>query len=165
MCMKYVNANVNCFKSIDMDNNRILSYNAPFESIKSTNDSETLLVNNFTLVTQINFLGTNNPEHLVENPLEQRRTIDFIIRLTKCTKIEENRIGFDLDSFSINLSDMTEQEEINLACFGFLNYTRITNINQLDIPGGLGKYVIKVLIKDSDESEYSIQSMSKLTIM
>lgn len=163
--MKYVNATATCFKSVVIENNNIISFNAPFNSIKSTNNTDVLSIDNFAIVTQIDFLGTNNLSHISENPLEQKKTIDFIIRLTKCDKKEENRIGFDLDTFSINLADMYKKEQIDLACFGFLNYTRITNVDQLDLPGGTGKYVIKILVKTSNDNEYTIQSMTKLTIV
>lgn len=166
MCMKYVNATITCFKSVIIDNNKIISFNAPFESIKSTESENILTVDDFALVTQIDFLGTNNPMHIPDNPLEQKQQLDFIIRLTKCDKLdEEKRIGNDLDSFSIDLDDMYNKNQVNLACFGFLNYTRITNIKKLDLPGGTGKYVLKLLIKDSRESEYTIQTMTKLTII
>lgn len=165
MCMKYINATATFFKSITIENNKIISFNAPFSSIKSTDEKSGLSIDDFAIVTQVDFLGTNNPSHVVENPLEQKKMIDFVIRLTKCDKLEEKRIGFDLDSFTINLAEMYEKEQVDLACFGFLNYTRITNVDHLDLPGGTGKYVVKVLAKDSGGKEYSIQSMTKLIIV
>ena len=166
MCMKYINTTVTCFKSINIENNKIISFNAPFNNIKSTSDDKgKLLVDDFSVVTQIDFLGTNNFERKSENPLEQKKTIDFVIRLTKCNKDLEKRIGVDLDAFSINLNDMHEKKQVDFACFGFLNYTRITNVTQLDLQGGTGGYVIKVLVKDSESSDYTIQSMTKLTIL
>ncbi|MCM1246367.1 MAG: hypothetical protein NC293_12065 [Roseburia sp.] len=163
--MKYVNANTTCFKSVIMDGDKIVSFNAPFEVIKATNIDNTLFIEDFSLVTQIDFLGTSDSEHKMENPLEQKKTVDFIVRLTKCTRKEEDRLGFDLDSFSIDLEDIYKKEKVDTACFDFFNYTKITNVKRLDLPCGDGKYVIKVLIKGSEEEEYSIQSMTQLTIM
>ncbi len=165
MCMKYVNATATCFKLVTMDNNKIIAYNAPFNSIKSIEENNTLSLDNFSIITQIDFLGTSSPEHQTENPLEMKKTVDFIIRLTKCDSIEENRLGKDLDCFSIDLTEMYEKKQVSKACFGFFNYTRITNVDKLDLPKGPGKYVIKVLIKDSEDTEYSIQSMTRLIIM
>ena len=164
MCMKYVNATVTCFKSVTIDNNKIISFNAPFKSIKSTVNDNVLIVDNFALVTQIDFLGTSNSSHRPENPLEQKQKLDFIIRLTKCDQLEQKRIGKDLDIFSVDLDDMYKKNQVDLACFGFLNYTRITNVTQLDLAGGIGKYVLKILIKPSHEINYTIQAMTKLTI-
>lgn len=164
MCMKYINTTAMCFKSVSMENDKIISYNAPFKSIKSS-DNGGISVDAFSIVTQIDFLGTNNETHKYENPLEQKQHIDFIIRLTKCDKDEEKRIGLDLDLFSIDLEDMYEKNQVDMACFGFLNYTRITNVNKLSLPGGIGKYVIKVLVKDSNTNEYAIQSMTSLNIL
>lgn len=165
MCMKYINTTATCFKSVTMEKDKIISFNAPFQCIKASDGNDGLMIDNFYIVTQIDFLGTNCEEHKMENPLEQKRTIDFIIRLTKCDRFEEQRIGVDLDSFSIDLGEMYEEEQVDLACFGFLNYTRIINVSDLDLPGGTGKYVIKVLVKDSDDKEYTIQSMTQLTIV
>lgn len=60
---------------------------------------------------------------------------------------------------------MYKNGKVNTACFDFLNYTKITNVKKLNLPGGIGKYVIKILVKSSSEDEYSIQSMTQLTIM
>lgn len=165
MCMKYVNANATCFKSVVMDGDKIISFNAPFEVIKSTNKADAIYIEDFSVVTQIDFLGTSDSDRKMENPLEQKKTIDFIVRLTKCTRSEEGRLGFDLDSFSVNLEDMYKKNQVNTACFDFLNYTKVTNVERLALPCGTGKYVLKVLIKASEEKEYSIQSMMQLTIM
>ena len=165
MCKKYINATAACFKSVTIENDKIISFNAPFNSIQSTTNAGLLAVDNFSVITQIDFLGTNDKTHANLNPLVQRKTIDFIIRLTKCNKSEEKRLGFDLDNFSIDLEEMSKRGQIENACFDFMNYTRITNIDQLDLPGGAGKYVIKVLVKDSEEPTYTIQSMTSLTIL
>lgn len=165
MCMKYINTTARCFKSILMENDKIISYNAPFKSIKSNSDSDVISIDTFSVVTQIDFLGTNTDSNKMENPLEQKQKIDFIIRLTKCDLDETKRIGFDLDTFSIDLEEMYDKEQVYMACFGFLNYTRITNIDKLTLPGGTGKYVIKVLAKQSNQSEYAIQSMTYLSIL
>ena len=114
-------------------------------------------------MTNIDFLGTNNEEHKNENPLESKRTLDFIIRITTCDN--KQNIGYDIDSFSVDLREMRKTNQINRACFDFLNYTRTTKIDNLDLPGGTGKYVIKVLVKDSEEKDYTIQTMSQLMIV
>lgn len=165
MCMKYINTTATCFKLVTMDNNKIIAYNAPFNSIKSIEENNELFLDKFSIVTQIDFLGTSSPEHKADNPLEMKKRIDFIIRLTKCDPIIENRLGRDLDCFTINLAEMYEKDQVDKACFDFLNYTRITNIDKIDLPRGTGKYVIKVLIKNSEDKEYSIQSMTKLLII
>lgn len=165
MCMKYVNASARCYKGITITENKIISYDIPFTGIKHDSDGDTLSISKFSVVTNIDFLGTNNDVHKSENPLECQRTLDFIIRLTKCSADKEKRIGYDLDHFSIDLADLYRNNQVHMACFGFLNYTRTTNIDKIQLPGGLGKYVIKVLIKDSQENEYTIQSISQITVI
>lgn len=165
MCKKYVNVSSRCYKSITSIENSVVSYDVPFVSIRHDNGANGVTINKFAIVTSIDFLGTNNETHRKENPLECKQTLDFIIRLTKCSSEEGKRIGYDLDSFSINLGEMYEKEQVNKACFDFLNYTRTTKVDNLDLPGGVGKYVIKVLIKDSKEKEYTIQAMSQLIVV
>ena len=165
MCMKYVNASVRCYKSITSAENNVMSYNIPFTSIRHDNIGAQVAITKFVIVTNIDFLGTNNEEHKTENPLESRDTLDVIIRLTKCTNDDSKRIGYDLDCFSIDLAEIYEADQVNKACFDFLNYTRTTNIDQIELPGGLGKYVIKILIKNSKEEKYTIQSMLQLIIV
>lgn len=165
MCKKYVNASVRCFKSITLDGDKIVSYDVPFVQIRLDTDTSEISISNFYLVTTIDFLGTNNESHKKENMLESKKKLDFIIRLTKCSPDENQRIGCDLDTFSIDLNDMYEKRQVNQACFGFFNYTRNTKVDKLKLPGGSGKYVIKVLIKDADEKDYTIQSMSQLLVI
>ncbi len=164
MCMKYVNATAACYKSILMENKSIMSLNAPFNEIQSV-DSVGIPCIDFFVATQIDFLGTNKEEHKKESPLEQKKKIDFIIRLTKCDSEEVNRICSDLDSFSIDLAEMNEKEQVSVACFGFVNYMRMTKVEKLPLPAGTGKYVLKILIKESESDEYTIQSMSKVTVL
>lgn len=75
MCMKYINANATCFKSVVMDGNKIVSFNAPFELIKSTEIDGVLYIEDFSLVTQIDFLGTSDPAHKQNNPLEHKKPL------------------------------------------------------------------------------------------
>lgn len=165
MCMKYVNASARCYKSITSIENNVMSYDIPFISIMHDNDTAGVAISKFAIVTNIDFLGTNNENHKCNNPLENKRTLDFIIRLTKCSIEENERIGYDLDSFSINLAEMYKTNQVNKACFDFLNYTRTTKIDKLELPGGVGKYVIKILVKDSEEKDYTIQAMSQLIVV
>ena len=60
---------------------------------------------------------------------------------------------------------MYETDQVCKACFDFLNYTRTTKIDKIELPGGSGKYVIKILIKDSEDQNYTIQTMSQLVVV
>ena len=165
MCKKYVNASARCYKSITSVDNNIISYDIPFTSIRHDNEGDGISIGEFAIVTNIDFLGTNNELHKGENVLESKKILNIIIRLTKCSSDDSKRIGYDLDCFSINLAEMYSTDQINKACFDFLNYTRMTLIDKLDLPGGIGKYVIKVLVKDSEEKDYTIQTMSQLIVV
>ncbi|MBD5469102.1 MAG: hypothetical protein HDR21_13250 [Lachnospiraceae bacterium] len=164
MCKKYVNASARCYKSITSVDNNVMSYDIPFTNIRHDDEGDKIVINKFAIVTTIDFLGTNNENHKAENSLESKKTLDFVIRMTKCSEIETEQIGYDIDRFSINLAEMYEKDQVSMACFGFLNYTRTTNIDKLELPGGTGKYVIKILIKYSEDATYTIQSMFQLFV-
>lgn len=165
MCMKYINANAMCFKSVIIENNQIVSFTAPFNAMKSVSDEEGIFTDDFAIVTQIDVLGTNTPKNKAENPLENGKKLDFKIRLTKIDKIDENRLGFDVDNFSIDLAEMKENNRTEKACFEFFNYMRMTQIDKLHLPAGPGRYVIKVLVKYAEDEYYQIQSMTGLSIL
>lgn len=165
MCKKNVNAIIRCYKSITTVDNNIMSYDIPFKSIKHDTNSSIMSVSDFNVVCQIDFLGTADDSHKKNNPLENKATLDFILRLTKCSSDESKRLGYDLDNFSIDLNQMYQASQVDTACFDFLNCIRTTRVDRLELPGGTGKYVLKLLIKDATEDEYSIQTMSSLIIV
>lgn len=165
MCEKYINATTRCYKSATYIDDYIRSYNVPFSDISHDTDANGDSIGDFILVTMIDFLGTGNEAHKEENPLESRKKLDFIIRLTKCSSDKDKRIGYDLDTFSIDLDELHKKNQVNQACFEYLNYTRTTKVDKLVLPGGVGKYVIKVLVKESDKDGYSIQTMSPLVVV
>ena len=86
-------------------------------------------------------------EEAIKLVKESKKKLDFIIRLTKCSPDENQRIGCDLDTFSIDLNDMYEKRQVNQACFGFFNYTRNTKVDKLKLPGGSGNMLLKYLSK------------------
>ena len=173
MCKKYINATINCYKSLIKNNDSIVAYSIPFNQIESirikesekTKETENIevCIKDFYIVTDINILGTN--DKTADNPLNKKQTLDVIVRITKCDKIPENQIGKDLASFSISTKDLYEQNQINTACFDFANCKQVITIKELPLPAGTGKYVIKVLIKLSTETDYTIQSMMQLNVI
>ena len=160
MCMKYLNVTSNFYKSIIEENNRYLSFNVPFVSIEAKEENNSLFIEHFSILTNFNFLGTNNEKQKKENVLVNREPISVLIMLTKCSKNPENRLGSPLDEFKIEF----ENDNIEQACFEFYNTSRITNVDKIDLPAGRGNYVIKVLVKRCSSDDYTIQYMSKLIV-
>ena len=161
MCMKYLDANLMCYKSISRYDNKILSLNAPFNSISIVNENNNKkLIKDFSIFLQMNFLGTNNDSLKLSNPLVQKEKIDVLIRLTKCSKEPEERLGTDIDYFQIDLSSI----DTEIACFEYCNYSKVIDVDSIELPFGAGKYVIKILVKKEQEEKYTIQSMSTLII-
>lgn len=160
MCMKYVNATVSCYDSIEKVNNKVLSLNLPFSTIDVEDKDPSIC--SFIVTTAISIRGTNNESERANNPIESNTNLDFVIRLTKCDSDINKRRYIDLDRFTIDLQDV----KVSQACFRFVNYSRVTEVERLKLPEGLGKYVIKVLVKKSEDSDdkFSIQSMYGITI-
>jgi len=156
--MKNLNVNACCYRNVSTQDNQVISYDQPFTGLKVSQKSDNckFTTGSFAVVTQINMMGTNQEAHKVENPVEQRKSLDFIIRITKRDKNPEKQIGIDLDSFTIDLS----QSSIEHACYPFFNYTRVTRVQDLELVGGTGFYIIKVLVKESDKEKWIIQSMN-----
>lgn len=63
MCMKYINASVRLFNSVTVVENSVMPYNIPFTSIIHDNNKKGIAINKFSIITNIDFLGTNNAEH------------------------------------------------------------------------------------------------------
>ena len=164
MCMKYINATTYCYESVVSLDEKPVSFNHPFNGVVATKHADgSFSIGGFKIVTQMSLLGTNTEENKSTNIIEQKGRLDAIIRLTKCDPNEKNQLGSDLDSFSIDVQKMASQ--IDVACYQFMNYTRITEVSGIDLVAGIGNYVIKVLVKNADDSEYTIQTMSRLKVI
>ncbi len=167
MCMKYVNAFVGCCESVVRDDeNQILSYQGPFNSIRAKEDADkNAIIADFSVVTHVNLMGSSD-EHASDNIILNEGKLSVTIRLTKCIKNVSDPPGIDLDSFELDVKDLQRRNKISKACYPFLNYTRVTRIDKVSIPPdvGVGNYVIKVLVSADDNPVQVIQSMSALQI-
>lgn len=162
MCTQYLNTNVAFFKNITKNNNDITAFSDPFDCLIADCYSNIVSINNFNIVTYINLLESNNKR--AENILDKREKLQVRIRLTKCTKNENERLSVDLDEFEIDTSE--NNDIVNDACVPYLNFTRITHIDtiNLDIENPKGSYVIKVIVKTPKDEKYTVQSMHHLKI-
>lgn len=164
MCMKYVNATTYCYESVIKENDNPVSFNKPFNGVVAIKHSDgSFSIGGFKIVTQISLLGTNTQSNKEFNIIEKKGALDVVIRLTKCDQNEENQLGRDLDAFTIDLQKMSSQ--LDQACYQFLNYTRITEVSGINLVLGIGNYVLKVLVKDSEDENYTIQTMSRLKVV
>ena len=160
--MKNLNVNTCCYRSITTQDNQVVSFNQPFTGlvVNKTADGK-LVTGSFVVSTQISLMGTNQDEQKLQNPLEQHKSVDFIIRITKRDRNPEKQIGLDLDAFTIDLSDAS----IEQACYPFFNHTRVTRVKDLELVGGSGHYIIKVLVKESSGEKWIIQSMNMVNMI
>lgn len=168
MCMKYINSTVECYVSTSYNSQeQPIAFYFPFNTTTATMEEDgSYSIGGFHIKTGICVLGTDNPSHLHENPITNEATIHFTIRLTKCAKDPNDRLGIDLDEFDIDLSKIKDDEAYSQACYPFINYNRITKIEKITLPPKpFGGYVLKVLVRDNlSHGEDSIQTMFALTV-
>lgn len=162
MCTRYLNANVALFKAVTKSNNEVTGFFEPFDCIVADNSNKVIRINEFNIITYINLLESSNKK--ANNILDKRETLQVKIRLTKCTKNDNERLSIDLDDFEIVTKD--SEDIVYDACVPYLNYKRITHIENidLDIENPKGSYVIKVLVKTPEELKYTVQSIYHLKI-
>lgn len=168
MCMKYVNATTRCYKSIVQDGQGgFQSFVAPFDTLCGEFQNDHVVIRNFFIKTEISILGTSNPEKESENPICRGDNLHFTLRLTKCDRDPQKRLGIDLDKFDINLKELKEKDLLLHACYPFCTTTRITNVKEIEFPEfDTGKYVLKVLVRATDDAkDDTIQSMSPFTVL
>ena len=162
MCMKYVNATISCYESIDLTNeSAVKSFNNPIDVIDCDVNN---IISNLSMVTQISIRDTLKEAEFNNNILHQNGAIDIIIRLTKCDADENKRLYVDLDSFTVDLAQERKNGNVKKACFDYFNLTRITKIDEVHLPSERGYYVLKVLVSKSGQNNFSIQSMSSLRV-
>lgn len=159
MCMQYINANIALFREISKNKNEDISLVDPFKRIIA--DRKT--ISEFAIVSYITLMGSNKKK--ANNILDRRGKLEVCIRLTKCTLEDSERISYDLDKFVIDTED-----EANIvyedACVPYLNYKRISNIGKIEInlDNPQGSYVVKILVKELNETKYTVQSLHHLEI-
>lgn len=162
MCIQYLNANLMLFRSVTKNNHEITGFLEPFDCIDTDCQNGSIAIKDFNIVTYINLLESNQKK--AENILDLRKTLQVCIRLTKCTKNDDERLSVDLDNFDIVTKD--SNDIVYDACVPYLNFKRITHVDSihLDIPNPKGSYVIKILVKTPDEAKYTVQSIHHLKI-
>lgn len=161
MCMKYVNVNVQCFdlNPLRLGGNNVLSSLVDTIHCTQQKKNNKYKLENFSIIVFVNVRGTgkgNNPD----NPVDGRKNLDFKVRLTKLSKNVETQTSYDLHSFKMDLS---KSEIRHKACFEYCEAIEAINVSGLllDDPG---KYVIKILVKDSETQLYDVQLVHPIDI-
>lgn len=162
--MKYLNVTINCYKSIEMINDKIISLRVPMDNIPAiVDDNGIIRTKPFSIETHLSFRGTNNDAEKRFSVLENKENVSIIIRLTRC----DNRMCADLASFIVDFSDNDVSDNIQKGQNVFLDCKRVYHIlNGLRLPFGTGKYILKVLVKKASEPEdkYEVQTMSLFNV-
>lgn len=160
MCMKYVNANVQCFNNklsqIIWGGGMVSSFIDKVQCSKLENGRYD--VDRFGIALFINIRGNENDT--ANNPLEQGKCLDIKVRLTRLSRDENEQFSYDLKEFAIDLSDKSIIQQV---CFDMVDLVKIIDVDKLDVKSP-GNYVIKVLIKERDAEVYTIQMAHKISL-
>ena len=159
MCMKYINSNVQCFNLSTKGLLGNVGFSSILDSVKSIQKEDKYIIDDFSIVTFINIRGTKN-ENNMENPLNAKKKLNFRIRLTKLSENEDEQMSYDLKDFDIDLSD---ESVVKKACFKYVERIEIINVENLTL-SSTGSYVIKVLVKNSEEDLYDVQMLHPIYI-
>lgn len=172
MCLKYVNATVGVYSSVEMDQNgNAVSFQGAFDRLMARKDANgTLIVGGFKIVTSFNLLGTDKEERVTDCPVQQRKgRLEVQIKLARVTTNENKKMAMLLDNFELDLEQLTEENQMKEACFYFLNQRRVTRVGSFELEPGPGPYVIKVEARwkrdDGGENPYAVQSLYYLNIV
>ncbi len=165
MCKLNVNINARFYDGVKIENSSN-TYINQFNRIECKFEEETnsKYIGPFYIVTDTTMLETQKEDrksiNLLNNIIENNLKVKLRIRITKLNKDPEKQYKWDVDSFEIE-KDMCQ---INRACVHFLNHTRITKINRLELNSDdyAGNYVVKVLIEE--ENNLIVQSMTYLNV-
>lgn len=154
MCMKYVNANVFCFGSVGSNLAGRAVYKASLDKVRAAKKSSgKFVIDNFDIVAFLNIRGSSEKEHS-QSPLDQKKKLDFMIRLTKVDEEASNRKSYNLRQFYV---DFSKPLQLQHACFDYYERTEIIHVDKL-VVDTTGKYVIKVLVKTDPNSDvYDVQ--------
>lgn len=94
------------------------------------------------------------------NVVRAGRTFDCVVSLTTFGDCSDGSVCNELGSFSIELAEANVlQKEGGKFC----DYSKIIDVGRLSLPAGIGDYIIKVLVKDSQEKDY--MTLSARTIL
>ena len=160
MCMKYINTNIQCFDNSFsqywLGNGALSSF---IDRVKSSkDDKDKYKVEKFGIAVFINIRGSKSDAR--NNPLEQKKKLEFKIRLTRLSKNSQEQLSYDLSKFVIDLSDANL---IKRACFDYVDIIKTIYVNDLELESA-GDYVIKVLIKEESAKLFDIQMVHHLSV-
>ena len=159
MCMKYVNANIQCFDENPIAFIGNTGFSHMIDSVKAKQKNDKYIVGGFNIVVFINIRGTQKKDN-PDNPLDSNKKMDFKIRLTKLNEDPGKQISYDLKEFNIDLSD---KNIIHHGCFDYCERVEIINVEELMLNDS-GAYVIKVLVKERDSEQYDVQMIHPLYV-
>lgn len=161
MCISNVNATAELIKSITNENEQRV-FSMPFDTFLL--NSGECSIRNFHIMVNLTLMGTTNEENKRTNVVETNGILYVLIRLTRLSSDINNQLSVDLDRFSIDVSssDIVKMQ----ACVPYVNYERLLKINELPLPESdpTGNYVLKVLVKTSQDTQWNVQSLSPVFV-
>lgn len=172
----YVNAIITPYAKVILDGKTgaILSLTGPLNTLRTIvgRDGNACL-QRFDTITDMTFLGTVGGVWVKDNPICCGRTIDVIIRLTRCSDKPEERVYIDLDCFSVDLAQARRDGKLSQGSMEFYSICRLSHFPELSIrlPSSsdgptFGLYELKVIVQERDTATpLTVQGISAVHII
>lgn len=171
MCLKYVNATVGLYSSVDLDSNgNAVSFNGAFDHLIARKEADgSLVADNFEVVIHFNLLGTDTEAQLDTCYVEQRKgVLEVQVKLVQLNREPNKQMALPINEFELDLDQLNAKGLFQQACFSYLNYCRVIHTGQLSFEPGAGQYVIKVVARwrrdDDVENPFAVQALYPLYV-
>lgn len=169
MCMKNVNATSKLYDYVEFGDGE--TGNSIFQNqfdviVAKFDENRHPYIGNFYVVSDINMLGTTSEADQSENIINAKKNVEFKIRVTKISSDANSQYSWNIDTFSIDLS---EEGMIHDACVPYANFTKVSKVTKIQLKPNdyCGNYVVKILIRTSTNSNdnlWVVQSISHLSV-
>lgn len=163
MCMKNINATLNMFASVNR-NGDYVSFSVPFDTIRCIIKDNIAYISDFFIVANLNLMGTTKPEFKKDNIVENKKKLCCLIRLTKISQNEEERISWDVERFEVDSSDKAIR--FDDACVPCVNYRKTIEVKDIEMTDEYrGDYALKLLVRADESEKWQVQSITRLTVI
>ena len=126
-----------------------------------TDEEDPSKMHEFRCYCEVNVVGTIDGDE--ENPIDNKKNLQFKVRVTKLSDIKEEQLCIDLFEFEIDCSDEKLIEKDNYL--KHINYRALIDVPSLKNIPCKGKYSLRVLVKENTDDKYEVQSTTVFNVI
>ena len=156
MCMRNLNTNAWFCKSIVCDDDgNVTGYQGVFSGLKADAMEENCPIVNMYIVYSVFAMDVSDPQ---DGDFSFDESYEMAIRLAKAgTNLSQDLKVFDLpETFeALNINNQPRKS---------LNYKGILKLSNYSMFDGMGKYQIKILVRQKNDTKWTIQSVHEFDV-